>query len=88
MQQGHEKCAYGLAKKILDDEDYIKSALWGATPETLLNMGSTLDDILTEGFTKIIMGEETVDYFDTIVQNWMAAGGEAATNEMNEMYGG
>ena len=34
------------------------------------------------------MGEETVDYFDTIVQNWMAAGGEAATNEMNEMYGG
>lgn len=88
MQQGNDKCAYGLAKEILDKESYVKSALWGATPETLLNAGSTLDDILTEGFTKIIMGEESIDYFDTVVQNWMAAGGEAATNEMNEMYGG
>lgn len=88
MQQGNERCAYGLAKQILDDGAYVKSALWGATPETLLNAGSTLDDILTEGFTKIIMGEESIDYFDTVVQNWMAAGGEAATNEMNEMYGG
>lgn len=87
LQQGNEKCSYGLSKQILDDGAYVKSALWGATPETLLNTGSTLDDILTEGFTKIIMGEEPVDYFDTIVQNWMAAGGEAATNEMNEMYG-
>ena len=88
MQQGNGKCAYGLAKQILDAGDYVKSALWGATPETLLNSGSTLDDILTEGFTKIIMGEESIDYFDTVVQNWMSAGGEAATNEMNEMYGG
>lgn len=87
LQQGHERSAYGMAKQVLDGGDYIKSVLWGATPETLLNSGSTLDDILTEGYTKIIIGEEPIDYFDTIVQNWMAAGGEAATREMNEMYG-
>lgn len=76
-----------MAKQVLDEGNYIKSALWGPTPETLLNSGSTLDDILTEGYTKIIIGEEPIDYFDTIVQSWMAAGGEAATREMNEMYG-
>lgn len=88
LQVGSEDSAYGLGKKILDDNMYIRSELKGLSPETLLNTGSTLDDILTEGFTKIIIGEESIDYFDTIVQNWLTAGGEAATNEMNEMYGG
>lgn len=87
LQQGNEKCAYGLATEILDSEAYIKSELWGETPETLINAGSTLDDILTEGFTKIIIGAEPVDYFDTVVSNWKQAGGEQATAEMNEMYG-
>lgn len=87
LQQGAEKCAYGLAKNILDNNKYIKSALWGATPEQLLNYGTTLDDLLTEGFTKIIMGEESIDYFDTVVQDWKAAGGEEATQAMNDKYG-
>ncbi len=87
MQQGNEKCSYGLATYVLDNNLYIKSKLWGATPETLLNYGSTLDDILTEGFTKIIMGVEGIDYFDEVVANWQAAGGDAATQAMTEMYG-
>lgn len=87
LQVGFDRCAYGIGKDILDNEDYIRSSLWGASPETLLNAGSTLDDILTEGFTKIIIGQEPIDYFDTVVQNWKTAGGDAATEEMNEMYG-
>ena len=50
-------------------------------------MGTTLDDILTEGFTKIITGEVPVDYFDTLVEEWRTAGGDTATKEVNEMYG-
>jgi len=88
LQQGHEKCAYGLATYILDNGLYIKSKLWGVSPESLLNYGSTLDDLLTEGFTKIIMGVEDIDYFDKVVENWLAAGGQTVTDEMNEMYGG
>ena len=75
LQQGHEKCAYGLATYILDNELYIKSKLWGVSPESLLNYGSTLDDLLTEGFTKIVMGVEDINYFDKVVENWLAAGG-------------
>lgn len=87
LQLGADRCAYGIGKEVLDNEEYILSKLWGETPETLLNTGSTLDDILTEGFTKIITGQETIEYFDTLVANWKAAGGEQATAEMNELYG-
>ena len=72
----------------MDEGRYIKNKVWAITPETLLNTGSTLEDILCEGFTKIIMGEEPIDYFDTVVENWKAAGGDQATIEVNEMYGG
>lgn len=80
------RCAYGIAKDIIDNGKYIKSELKGITPETIVNSGSTLDDILTEGFTKIIIGDQPIEYFDTVVQNWEAAGGEQATAEMNEIY--
>jgi putative aldouronate transport system substrate-binding protein len=88
LQQGSPKPAYGLAKSILDNNQYIKTAMWGAPPKELAKYGSTLDDILTEGFTKIIMGSESIDYFDTLVKNWHAAGGEEATTAVNSMYGG
>ncbi|MGN7455394.1 extracellular solute-binding protein [Paenibacillus pasadenensis] len=87
LQQGAPKSAFSLAKKIYDSGNYIKTELWGATPEALAAYGTTLDDILTEGFTKIIMGSESIDYFDTVVQNWKTAGGDAATQAVNEAYG-
>lgn len=87
MQQGNDPSSYGLSTYILDNNLYTKSKLWGKTPEALLNYGSTLDDLLTEGFTKIIMGIENVDYFDTVVANWKSAGGDEVTAQMNEIYG-
>ncbi|KUP25100.1 extracellular solute-binding protein [Paenibacillus sp. DMB5] len=87
LQQGAPKTAYGLSKKVLDSGNYIKTALWGASPEALASFGTTLDDILTEGFTKIIMGTESIDYFDTVVQNWRTAGGDAAAEAVNAAYG-
>lgn len=86
-QQGAEKSAYGVAKEMIDNGEYIKDAKWGEGTPTLLSAGSTLDDILTEGFTKIIVGEKDIDYFDTLVAEWEKAGGAKATEEMNETYG-
>lgn len=70
---------------MIDNNEIVKDAYWGQQVETLLSSGSTLDDILKEGFTKIIVGEKPVEYFDTLVENWKAAGGEAATKEVNEL---
>ena len=43
--------------------------------------------MLKEGYTKIIIGAEPLEYFDTVVSTWYEAGGQQATDEMNEMYG-
>lgn len=87
LQQGAEKSAYSVGLQLLENNQIINNKMWALMPETLQNSGSMLDDILTEGFTKIIMGEESVEYFDTVIENWKTAGGEQATAEMNEMYG-
>lgn len=87
LQQGNDRSAYGIAKKYVDEEQYVKDAKWGPDTPTLQAAGSTLNDILIEGFTNIIIGEKPIDYFDEIVQQWLTAGGAQATAEINETYG-
>lgn len=86
LQISPQEGAFRIAREVLDNNQVIRSELKGITPETLMNAGSTLDDILTEGFIKIIIGDQPVDYFDELVENWKNAGGEQATQEMNEIY--
>lgn len=87
LQYGKEKCSAEVATGMIDKGLLLEDKLWGPPTETLGKSGSTLDDILVEGFTKIIVGEKPVDYFDTLVQDWAKAGGEKATKEVNEVYG-
>lgn len=87
LQQGNDRSTYGIAKTYLDNHQYVQDAKWGPDTPTLQSAGSTLNDILIEGFTKIIIGEQPIDYFDTLVQEWMTAGGAQATQEINETYG-
>ena len=82
-----DEAAYGIASKKMDAGKILKTELWGSAPDELSNYGSTLDDLLREGFTKIIIGEESIDYFDTLVQQWKIAGGETVTKAVNDMYG-
>ena len=87
LQQGNDKSAYGIAKNYLDNGTYVKNAVWGMDTETLLKSGTTLNDILIEGFTKIITGDESIDSFDSLVASWENAGGAQATKEVNGTYG-
>lgn len=87
LQQGADRSVYSIAEKILEEERIIRNVEWGNRAPTMMQTGSTLGDILVEGFTKIIVGEESIDYFDELVEKWMEAGGEQATIEMNEIYG-
>ncbi|KRE48431.1 extracellular solute-binding protein [Paenibacillus sp. Soil724D2] len=87
LQQGAPRSAYSLAKPFIDNNQYIKNSLWGAQPMELAKYGSTLGDILTEGFTKIIMGKESIDYFDKLIKEWRKAGGDEVTEAVNKMYG-
>ena len=87
LQYGKEKCSMEVTANMMDKNLFVEDKLWGPPTETLGKTGSTLDDILVEGFTKIIVGEKPVDYFDTLVADWAKAGGEQATKEVNEVYG-
>ena len=73
--------------KHVDNEQILKDAMWGLKPQAVLDYGTTLDDLLIEGFTQIIMGVESIDYFDVLVENWRMAGGDEVTQAVNEMYG-
>ena len=87
IQNYGDRCAYVLATKIFAENRYINDKMWGSTPDAVSKYGETLNDILVEGFTKIIMGVEGLDYFDTIVANWKAAGGDEATAAINAEFG-
>lgn len=87
MQQGDEQAAYKLGKEIIDNKQYIMTKVWGQSPDSLNQMGTTLTDLLDEGYTKIIIGAEPIEYFDTLVENWYQAGGEQVTVDVQAMYG-
>lgn len=87
LMYAKDKCSSEVAANAIDQGLTVKDKLAGPLPPTLAKSGSTLDDILIEGFTKIIVGEKPVEYFDTLVQEWEKAGGEQATKEVNETYG-
>jgi putative aldouronate transport system substrate-binding protein len=79
--------AYQSNSKIVAENRFITTRLMGPPPDDLASYGSTLDDMLKEGFTKIIIGAEPLSYFDTLVREWKAEGGDNVTTVMNREYG-
>lgn len=89
----HGYCMYGFegstttwVTEYIENGEYLENVLWAFTPDILIKSGATLDTILLEGFTKIIVGDEPIEYFDTVVERWKAAGGSQAIKEMEELY--
>lgn len=83
---GFEGSTTTWVNEYVEKGEYLENVLWAFTPEILIKSGATLDTILLEGFTKIVVGDEPIDYFDTVVEKWKAAGGEQAIKEMEELY--
>jgi putative aldouronate transport system substrate-binding protein len=81
-----EKSSYMNNIKIIEQNRFINTAIQGAMPPEALSYGSTLDDLLIEGFTKIIVGQEPPSYFDTLVNQWKAAGGDTVTAAVNQKF--
>lgn len=53
----------------------------GPTP-TMVEKDSTLKKMELETFTKIVMGEASIDAFDEFVENWKKLGGDVITEEV------
>jgi putative aldouronate transport system substrate-binding protein len=87
LQMGYEKASLVRAIAHVDNDQIHKTKVWGASPQAMLDYGTTLDDLLTEGYTKIIMGHEDISYYDTLIEAWKKAGGDEVTTAVNKMYG-
>ncbi len=87
IQMGDAESSLVHALKHVDDGHLLFSKMWGAAPQKLIDYGTTLDDLLLEGYTKIITGVQPVSYYDTLIQNWRRAGGDEATAAVNTAYG-
>ena len=62
---------------------FLFNAYTGADTDSMTMFGATLDQLRLEMFTKIIMGEEPIDSFDSYVEQWKALGGDMITAEVN-----
>lgn len=78
----------GGSQSVIDSYDqngmFIYNEFIGAATPTMVQKGATLNKLVLETFTKIIMGDEPVDQFDTFVEQWKKLGGDSITREVNE----
>jgi putative aldouronate transport system substrate-binding protein len=62
-----------------------KIPAFDGTTETLMKTNAILTDLEKQTFLKITMNEASIDEFDVFVEQWHALGGEAATQEINDI---
>lgn len=67
------------------DQAGIYNLLVGSTP-SLIKHSAELIKLKNKVYISIITGDKPLDYFDTFVQEFMAAGGEQVLREANERY--
>lgn len=77
-----------ITGKYISDDLYYMNRYYGPTTDTMAESMSLIDDLVNEMFTKIIMGEETVDAFDTYKSQAEALGLADMTAEANEWLAG
>lgn len=64
----------------------VTNVMENVQPEIWMQNSSVLGDMVDTTFVDIIVGNQPVEYFDTFVENWLAAGGQATLDALDEMY--
>lgn len=77
-----------ITGKYITDDLYYMNRYYGPTTDTMAESMSLIDDLVNEMFAKIIMGEETVDAFDTYKAQAEALGLTDMTEEANAWLAG
>lgn len=67
------------------DKNGIYNAMKVSTP-ALMKYSAELIKIKNKAYISIITGDKSIDYFDTFLQEFMAAGGERVLQEANDWY--
>jgi putative aldouronate transport system substrate-binding protein len=75
-----------LYNTTFDNEEYFYDTFNGAPTPAMLENNAYLSKLTMETFSRIIMGQASVDSFDAFVQDWLSAGGQKIVDEVNEWY--
>jgi putative aldouronate transport system substrate-binding protein len=79
-----EDGAVPIVKKYFDEDRLEMAAYNGVATSTMVEKGATLEKLRDEVFTRIVMGQDSVDAFDKYAKDWLALGGEDILAEINE----
>jgi len=73
-----------IEKEYINQSREMPTQFFGAPTTTMSERQATLNQLEQEVFTKIILGQEPLDAFDTFVDQWNQIGGARITQEVNE----
>jgi putative aldouronate transport system substrate-binding protein len=76
--------SFGVTDYYDKNKLFMKTEFYGAATPTMTEKQSSLDKMMLETFTKIIMGSASIDEFTTFVDNWRKLGGDAIIKEVND----
>ncbi len=76
--------AWPYVKEKADAGFIQNQEFFGAPTKSMSQKNANLNKMMMETFTKIIMGEKSVDEFDVYVENWNKLGGQDITKEVND----
>ncbi len=80
----HRARITGPTAALDDNMELIPASFYGTT-ESMGLMWTNLEKLQSETFLKIVMGEASIDTFDTFVEDWYAQGGDIITEEVQEV---
>ena len=80
----HRARVTGASAALDDNMELIPASFYGTTDSMGL-MWTNLEKLQSETFLKIVMGEASIDTFDTFVEDWYAQGGDIITAEVQEI---
>lgn len=78
--------SFAIMNQYLQEKRYQSDEFFGAPTVTMQDKKSILDAKEKELFTKIIMGQVSIDEFDKFVADWKSLGGDKITQEVNDWY--
>lgn len=81
------KGSVAVVQNYIDQDRLVLTSLHGSIPEAQAGVDTSLKQMQTERYVKIITGDLPVDAFDQFVTDYYAAGGDKLTEAVNEAYG-
>lgn len=80
-----ENGGWGITRQ-LRDKPHVMNEFYGTATPTMTEKSTSLNKMMDETFTKIIMGSAPISEFDKFVDSWKKLGGDDITDEVNEWY--